>query len=407
MHNTPSSDRSSQRARRSPPLRDRVSAHFLPIGFGTILVMVAVVMLFMNEGRAVRTAESLDEANSVVKALSSADVVAHENQAKLVHVTTGLFTNEPLIDKEFGISIHACKLNRVVEMYQWVEHSHISETKTGNEVREETSYTYDETWSKELIPSSSFNSPFTHENPETMEYESKSFVSNLIHVGSFQLAPGLVNKISDFRRFPLTLSPPDDKLRLISDMYYKGRDSKHPAIGDIRIYFEVAGRSGKQANGEEVHDLVSIIAKQLDDKFLPYQTDAGAEIELLYEGEHSVSSMLGREQVSNIFLTWVVRFGGWLLMFIGFGCMTSILNTLVLRLPLIREAVGLSTAVMTAALAVSLSLVVIAMGWIRYRPLLGLFIIVFSLVPFLFAKLRGSTGLRSYQNANMYRNYFD
>jgi hypothetical protein len=38
--------------------------------------------------------------------------------------------------------------------------------------------------------------------------------------------------------------------------------------------------------------------------------------------------MLGKAQMQNTFLTWAVRLGGWLLMFIGFGCMTSILDTL-------------------------------------------------------------------------------
>jgi hypothetical protein len=61
-------------------------------------------------------------------------------------------------------------------------------------------------------------------------------------------------------------------------------------------------------------------------------------------------------------------------------------------LPIIRELVAVGVATMNAALAVSLSLTIIALGWIRYRPWLGFSILAMAVVPFVFAKLRGRFG---------------
>ena len=41
-----------------------------------------------------------------------------------------------------------------------------------------------------------------------------------------------------------------------------------------------------------------------------------------------VQEIFDREQMQNTMVTWGVRFGGWLLMFIAFSCLTSIINTL-------------------------------------------------------------------------------
>src|SRR5262245_18526190 len=87
---------------------------------GLAMLVASFPLLFWNEGRAVRTARSLEEGAGAVVSVSSTSVdPAHEG--KLVHMTGEATTAETLEDPEFGVKAHALKLVRVVEMYQWEE----------------------------------------------------------------------------------------------------------------------------------------------------------------------------------------------------------------------------------------------------------------------------------------------
>ena len=101
---------------------NRVSKSFKGIGSGILLFIIGTVLLFWNEGRAVRTAQSLAEGSKSVISVSS-DKVDSGNEQKLVHLTGLATTKETLKDSIFNVSEkNAIKLIRHVEMYQWKEH---------------------------------------------------------------------------------------------------------------------------------------------------------------------------------------------------------------------------------------------------------------------------------------------
>ena len=64
-------------------------------------------------------------------------------------------------------------------------------------------------------------------------------------------------------------------------------------------------------------------------------------------------------------------------------------------LPIVRNIVALGVCMMNLSLSISLSLTVIALGWIRYRPLLGFTILALSMTPFILSKLRQTNSSRS------------
>lgn len=68
-------------------------------------------------------------------------------------------------------------------------------------------------------------------------------------------------------------------------------------------------------------------------------------------------------------------------------------------LPIVRELVAIGVNMMNLALSISLSLTVIAIGWIAYRPLMGIAILAMAATPFFMAKYRsrGAHGHRSYE----------
>ncbi|MBN3302098.1 TMM43 protein, partial [Amia calva] len=109
---------------------------------GVGLFALSFYVLFTNEGRALRTASSLDEGLSLVVPLDSIHSVEPQNNGKLVHLSGPLRTFQPLYDPNYRISIHSVKLKREVEMYQWVEYQESRDYEENGERKTETTYTY-------------------------------------------------------------------------------------------------------------------------------------------------------------------------------------------------------------------------------------------------------------------------
>ncbi|WAR25837.1 TMM43-like protein [Mya arenaria] len=238
-----------------------------------------------------RTRVSYQRNPNFCERIDNPNIVSAENHGKLVHLIGSLQTDKELHDEAYNINVHAVKLRRVVEMFQWEEH----------------------------------------------ETESD--------------------------------------------------DVHRPQIGDTRVKFEYAGISGKSSLGTP--DMVTIVARQIGEKLLPYKTVAGDTLELLYFGSLSPKAVFDREMVQNTMFTWGLRFVGWLLMFIGFTCLTSIVTTLVDWIPIVRDLVTMGVCLMNLSLSISLSLTIIAIGWIFYRPLLGFAILAMAATPFIMSQFRG------------------
>ena len=60
---------------------------------------------------------------------------------------------------------------------------------------------------------------------------------------------------------------------------------------------------------------------------------------------------------------------------------TKLFSFAVSFIPIIRELVGLGTSIVALTLATSLALITIALGWIRYRPLLAMAILAGAAIP--------------------------
>ncbi|XP_071082598.1 transmembrane protein 43-like [Haliotis cracherodii] len=392
MHNMPGNSHTSTTYRRNPNFCERIGNSLVGIVVGFILIFVASWLLFWNEGRAVQTARSLEEGLSIVVPLQTTDVAFEGNNGKLVHLQGHLQTHKMLYDPVYHISVPAVKLRRSVEMYQWVEHETRREYNEGGDTRVETTYSYDLEWRSELIRSSSFDSSVGHQNPTSLSVSSVTHVADKVLVGSFSLSNGLIEKVTDFKHLTPTYigQPQDPSIKLYMGALYHSFNPAMPQVGDIRVKFEYSGLSQDSALGPAAK--VSVVARQINERLLPYKTEAGDQIELLYFGDMSPKEIFGKEQAQNAIFTWALRFGGWLLMFVAFGCITSIITTIVDWLPIVRELVAMGVTTMNLALSISLSLTVIALGWITYRPWLGLTILALAVAPLFLSKLspRGS-----------------
>ena len=329
--------------------------------FGAILFLAGFPLLFTNEGRAVRTAKSLDEGAGVVQSVSP-DVVDPSKDGELVHVSGFTSTEDVLSDETFGVSENAIHLARDVEMYQWVENkSSSSETRVGGSEETTTTYEYETEWRDSLVSSSSFQSPAGHENPSAMPYDSRAEQARRVELGAFVLSDSQIRSLR--RREPLTVSSVPSGLRnaRAHDGYvYIGANPGAPEVGDVRVKFSVV-RPGP----------VSVVARQTGPSFEPYNARAGANVFLLEESLVSAEAMFDSAQQANTNLTWFLRFVGFLVMFIGLRLVFRPIAVFGDVVPIVGRLLGAGIGAFSAFVAAFFAFGTIAIAWIAYRPLLG------------------------------------
>ncbi len=131
---------------------------------GVLLFLVAGVLLFWNEGRAVKRFQTLQEGSGLVVSAPSTAVEA-ANEGKLVHISGKAVTKDVLRDELLNVAVNALGLTRKVEMLQWSENQK-SETKKklGGGTETVTTYSYALKWSDKQIDSARFRHPQGHEN---------------------------------------------------------------------------------------------------------------------------------------------------------------------------------------------------------------------------------------------------
>lgn len=377
-------------SRKSAGFLERLSDSTGGVIAGLCLFTLSVYLLFTNEGRAVRTALSLDEGLSQVVSLGADLSLDPENNNRLVHLSGKLQTGQPLYDPNYSVSVHAVKLKRQVEMYQWVEYTESRDFKENGETKTETTYTYNTEWKSEVISSRHFDQEVGHMNPSAMAVESVTVVAPDVWVGQLFLSKGLIEQINDFQTLSLKGFPVFDAntfLTVYEDYFYPTANPRRPEVGDVRVMFTYAGLSGDELFPGPAHK-VSIVAMQQGDKLMPYKTRSGDTLEILYMDELSAEEVFAKEHQLNNMKTWAFRVGGWALMFLGISLTTRIIYTLVDWVPVVRELVSLGLKMFALIISSSLSLLVIAVGWVFYRPLVAALITALALLPVLIGRTR-------------------
>ncbi|XP_043375610.1 transmembrane protein 43 isoform X2 [Dermochelys coriacea] len=254
---------------------------------GLAAFSLSFYLLFTNEGRALKTATSLDEGLSLVVPLDNIHSVSQQNEGKLVHLSGALRTSKPLFDPSYGLSIHAVKLKRQVEMYQWVEYEDSKEYEENGEVKKETRYSYNTEWKSEVVNSRNFDREIGHKNPSAMAVESFTAIAPDVQVGSFFLSKGLIEKIDSFKQMSLSkLEDPHADITRREDYFYHSENPRRPEVGDLRVSFFYAGLSRDKSHLGPA-DVVSVIARQRGDQLVSYQTKSGDVLQVLYPGDLS------------------------------------------------------------------------------------------------------------------------
>jgi len=331
-------------------------------------------LLVWNEGRAVKTARSLEEGAGAVISVA-AERVDSGNQGKLVHVSGQATTSETLADPAFAVSVPALRLKRTVEMYQWQEETK-SETrnKLGGGTETVKTYSYHKAWDDDTIDSSRFEHPEGHQNPADKPFRNQEWTAAVVKVGAFRLSSSQVSELDKFE--PVALDPaaklPAEtaglaKPQAAQNLFYVGKDPANPAIGDARISF----KSVKPA-------VVSLVSQQNGETFEPYHAKAGGTVDLLEYGEKSADVMFKAAQDANTTLTWILRGVGFFVMFLGLVLVFRPISVFGDVIPFVGTLLGAGLAVFAGGVAAALSLITIAISWLVFRPLVGISLLVLA-----------------------------
>jgi hypothetical protein len=354
---------------------------------GLILTVGAFPLLWWNEGRSVKTYQGLLEGEKVTIEIN-ADAVVAGNDGKLVHVIGKAEAKDEVRDDVFGMaSPGMIKLQRDVELYQWIETKETrTKTKMGGGEEQVTEYKYRKDWDSKVHNSEQFKHQAGHTNPPPA-YHSDSFLSQQATLGAFRLPRFLIEGWRDFK--PLDVagveSLPEamrEKAQLRDGWLYLAKNTDQPELGDARVKFQSipAGET-------------SLLARQVNDTFEPYTTKTETKIARIAAGAQSKEAMFAAAKSENKMITWLLRGGGFLLMFIGLSMLFAPLKVLASVLPIAGRMVGAGMGFIAFLLSAIGSLLTISLAWVWYRPLLGitLLCVTVACLVLLFKSLRKKT----------------
>lgn len=355
---------------------------------GLILVALSLVLLFWNEGRAIKTYRALTEGAGSIISVDAAKVdPTHEG--KLIHIAGAFTPKGTPADADLGVAAEgAVRLIRKVEMYQWKETQH-SETKTklGGGEETVTTYEYSKDWSSEAIDSARFKVPDGHANP-SMPIKSNDFAVSSGDLGAFSLTGEQIGGLGEKK--PVTLVDADaarikDRVaptrsaRIDQGRVFIGYNLDQPWIGDLRISFEAASLPQVSAAGA-----------QKGNGLVDYVTSNGQTIFLTQAGIVSAAQMFADAQAGNTVVTWVLRAVGLMLLLIGFTLILRIFGVAGDVIPVFGDVVRFGTGLIAFLLTALLGSLAIALGWFYYRPLWGLAILAVGFLIAGFLWYRGS-----------------
>lgn len=397
----------------------RVGNSFKAIGSGILLFCIGTALLWWNEGRAVKTEKMLDEAGSAYVEMENPNKKDASLEGELICGTALATTEDSLIDKDFGVGAKAIALTRKVEYYQWVEHAQEKkEDKLGGKEVTTTTYTYTKEWTSHPVESAQFKDPaYQNKNMVLTTVEEAEQYAENVSWGAYKLNESLIHSIRSnegldlaiaedllkqldksaqtaYERFYGVLSDSAkaalDSLQAINDsinkamaaaenkkdleyvhqagnILYYGRVPGSPEVGDVRVTFE-----------KVVPAKVTVMAVVDGDSFKPFKAKNGKRFQTLVMGKKSGDEIIEAQKEANNMFLWILRIVGILMVIGGLKGIFGFLETILKVVPFIAGIFGWGVGIVCTVIGVVWSLIVIAIAWLFYRPLLGISLLVIA-----------------------------
>jgi hypothetical protein len=151
------------------------------------------------------------------------------------------------------------------------------------------------------------------------------------------------------------------------NVLYFGRVPGSPEVGDVRVTFE-----------KVVPAKVTIMAVVDGDSFKPYKAKNGKRFQTLVMGKKSGDELIDAEKEANNMRLWLLRGLGFLLVIGGLKGIFGFLETVLKVVPFIANIFGWGVGAVCTILGLVWSLIIIAIAWLFYRPILGITLLVIA-----------------------------
>ena len=344
----------------------RLSDSFKGIGGGFLMFIAGTILLFWNEGRTVKTAKMLKQAEKVCVHVDDVSSVNSALTGQVIHATAFADTRDSLVDNQFGVGARAISLTRDVSYYQWVEHqSSETKDKIGGGQETVTTYTYSKEWVPFPVESANFADPeYKNCNSVRRTFDSQKQYAENVSFGAYHLSPSLIHQISGEKAQNLDIAAKDSLEHVQGNMVYYGSNPSAPEIGDVKVTFTRVDPA-----------TVSIIAQVAGDTFEPFTAKNGYSLSTLEMGTVGMDTMFANERSSNNVMKWILRLIGFLLVLAGLKGIIGIVVAILKLIPFVANIVNLAVNIVVGVVAFAWSLLVIAIAWIIYRPVLGVILL--------------------------------
>ena len=388
----------------------RVKNSFKAIGTGFVLFLGGTALLWWNEGRAVKTDDMLNEAEAATVVMENPSKVDQSLDGELVCATALATTEDSLVDSQFHFGAKAIAMKRTVRYYQVQEKSKQEKRdKIGGGEETVTTYTYNRGWVTTPINSEGFHDPgYRKINFVLTTVPQEDVWAQNVTFGAYTLPESLIRSISSTE--PLKPVIAQDRLESMNEdarhvalrnysssklgnvakshnaeagqfihvtdnELYIGMTPSSPAVGDVKVTFE-----------KIMPAKVTLIAKVNGNTFEPYKAKNGYTFQTLVMGEKDAAEIYEGEHDTNTIMLWVLRIVGILMVIGGLKGIFGFLETLLKVVPFIANILGWGVGVICTIVGVVWSLIVIAIAWLFYRPLLGIaLLVVAGLLIWIFA----------------------
>jgi hypothetical protein len=258
-------------------------------------------------------------------------------------------------------------------------------------------------WTSSPVNSEKFNDPgYRSSNFVLANVEAKTEYAKNVSFGAYKLPSFIITSISGSisaqvnfgnderaqwekviadKRAALNLQPdttPVQRVHVNDNVVYFGKSSAVPNIGDVRVTLSKVMPAD-----------ISIIARVNGSTFESYVTSNGKTVSKTTMGTVSSEKMFADAHSSNSTWTWVLRLLGIILVMGGLRSMFSILPTLFKVLPFLGNIVGAGVGLVCTVAGGAWALIIIAISWLWYRPLIGIIFLLIAIAGIWFLKKKG------------------
>ena len=345
---------------------------------GFIAFIAGTILLFWNEGNFIKNKRAIQEAEGACVAVEDVSKIDASLNNLLVHASAFADTSDTLEDALFGVSATAIALKRKVEYFQWVENEKTTKKdKIGGGEETVTTYTYEKKWVSKPVNSGAFKDPeYQGRNKVLATVDDKDLRAENVTFGAYTLPAFFISSISGDKPVEPNLTPElmaqwggqlggENMIHTSANTVYFGATLGGAEIGDVRITLNKVMPAD-----------VSIIGKVVGSTFGRFTAKNGKTFARLEMGAVSMEEMFAAAHSENVILVWILRLVGILLVIGGLKGIFQIVETLFKVLPFLANIVGAGVGLICGVFGFAWSLLVISIGWLFYRPLIGIPLVV-------------------------------